>query len=519
MPDFPGPGSGAGSGATFTPRGVGWTPLRGALDWWTTLILSSVDEEVWEQLVRLLAVEQPWEISVPGDRPLRFELSRRSTGIVAKGDGLYLVIADPQVECVRLQYGVQIQWQGSLLSHSDTGLDVIRALRPSLWSALFPSAGATPSEVVRWVMPHTRVGRVDYAMDVAVVGPREAAEWEVDCWFAGESHTAVLDRFATHCASRTSEAHTALLGDAKTGRTWYVGSTALYRVYERSKHTQDGHWPVLAQTLRRRGWDGEAPVLRAEVEVKREWQETQTCGCEACRARVVELRAVGEPIEVDALPIRRWTEDEALEHAQGLARELFDRTRETVAEGHWLRTPTKLRPVSPMWCAVQAAVDGLVANDNESGGIVAEIRSVQKKMIRARRMKTATRAVDDLRSVGVVGDATESRASEVVAEVIEELVAQADARAEAVRELRRLDDAVACGEVTRADAGRRRDEILRDQGRAFARVLRARWRAGIEGPVSVIRRAEACEGVLPDRERLLAAARVLRQADVRAVAV
>jgi hypothetical protein len=117
----------------------------------------------------------------------------------------------------------------------------------------------------------------------------------------------------------------------------------MYRVYERSKHTQDGHWEILTATLKQLGWDGKAPVLRAEVEVKREWQQTQSCECSACAERLREAHAAGQLRDAEVWPIREWTQREALAHAAGLAASLFERTRDTA---RWSIRSTPLSFVS-----------------------------------------------------------------------------------------------------------------------------------------------------------------------------
>ena len=505
--------SGAGkTGESFTPPppssqwGAAWCALRGAVDWWTDLLRPRVDQEVWEELVWLAESEQPWEIAT-GDAPLRLTVSKRGVSLVAKGDGLYVVIAAPDAPEAKIHYGVEIQWQGKLLSASATGLDLITSLTPWVWSSLYPTAAETREGVVEALQKHSRVGRVDYACDVVCDG--EGAESAIDRWYAGESHTRVLARFATHCRSSSSEGHTALLGDRKKGRTWYVGSTAMYRVYERSKHTQDGHWEILAATLKQLGWDGKAPVLRAEVEVKREWQQTQSCECSACAERLRAAHAAGQLRDAEVWPIREWTQREALAHAAGLAASLFERTRDTDDTGELAHAPPKERPTSPMWVAVQACPARIV--DGSVEGVVTMLRSVQGKLFRAKRIKTALRAIEDLRTVGATADdaAHGSSAAETVAVVLEALRESAEQRQRDAS----LISGYTAGTVEDRDAAQRSiDSDLR-------RAATARARAGCESlKLGDELLTEITTGKSSDWDRLVDAISVLRGEAVVAVA-
>lgn len=497
--------SGAGNtGDAFTPPPPGsqgraaWSALRGAVDWWTDLLRPRVDQEVWDELVWLAESEQLWEIPT-GDAPLRLTLAKRGISITAKGDGLYIVIAAPDAPEAKIHYGAEVQWQGKLLSASATGLDVISTLTPWIWSSLYPSAADTREGVVEALQKHSRVGRVDYACDVICDG--EGAESAIDSWYAGESHTRVLARFATHCRSSSSEGHTALLGDRKRGRTWYVGSTAMYRVYERSKHTQDGHWEILTGTLKQLGWDGKVPVLRAEVEVKREWQQTQSCECSACAERLREAHAAGQLRDAEVWPIREWTQREALAHAAGLAASLFERTRDTDDTGELAHAPPKERPTSPMWTAVQACPARIV--DGSVEGVVTKIRSVQAKLFRAKRIKTALRAIEDLRTVGATADdaAHGSSATETVAVLLE---AMRSAEEQRQRDAKLVSSRLKCTDEELGAARHRIDSDLR-------RAATARARAGCESlKVGDRRLAEITTGLSADWDRVVDAVAVLR---------
>ena len=143
---------------------------------------------------------------------------------------------------------------------------------------------------------------------------------------------------------------------------------------------------------------------RCEVQVDRShWQRDQTCGCERCGGR----------------PITAWTEDEAMAHVEGIAKGLFERCRHTEGSED---EPTKLRPTSPLWTAVldgtsQLATDGCPQ-------VVAQLRCVQRKLLRERRLRTAANAIHDLIAVGLADPtgpdgATIATPSEVIAAVME----------------------------------------------------------------------------------------------------
>lgn len=380
--------------------GVVRRPVRAAVDWWVTHFRLRVAGDTYGQLVA--AAGGDVAIVVNGSA-LHLRVTHQRTRVVLQGDGLHLVVADPAVQRADQtggqhgeHYGATLQYQGKLLSTGDTGLDVVRAVRPAVWALLYP--GLSHAEVER----HTRVGRMDFAVDVEHKG--DGAELAVDEFYEGESATAVYANFATHTSAGSTSQRLQILGGKTNGRTFYTGKSPLYRVYEREKHTGDGHWEVLLETLKRRGYDGTSPLLRCEVQVDRSnWQRDQTCGCDWCGGR----------------PITEWTEDEAMAHVEGIAKGLFERCRHTEGSGD---EPAKLRPTSPLWTAVLDGTSQLV--DDGQPQVVAQLRCVQRKLMRGRRIAAAANAIHDLIAVGLddaqaEGDSDTATPSEVLAAVME----------------------------------------------------------------------------------------------------
>lgn len=487
-------------GPAFTPPSphLGLHVVRGAIDWWTTLMLERIDQEVWEELEGYAASDQLLEIPVGEDDPLRLELGMRRWSLVAQGDGLYIEIAKPDAPPSKVHYGVTIQYQGKLLSTGETGLDVIQRLRPWLWFALFPTAGDSREEVVARLQPFTRAGRVDYAVDVAHVTPD--AEARIDAWYARESASAVYNRFATHCSARRSSAHANLLGSKAHGRTWTVGSDPKYRIYERDKHTGDGHWEVLKETLKRCGWDSRSPILRAEVQVQRTWQEGQVCDCDSCRAAATEQQL---PQTVEGYPVKLWTEDQAIAHASGTALRLFERTRDTADDPLSMLLPAKERPMSPLWEAVVSGTDRIVPRGMDR--CVAELRCVQKKLFRERRVKTMLRAVDDLQAVGLTDGSDSSQPHEVWIAAMRADLAAADQFKQEAAEREILQRGPRSPEESK-----RLDELERSLLRRKRAITSARQRFGhksLKAPEWHLALVE--NGVHPGRERLMAAINAL----------
>ncbi len=438
--------------------GVVRRPVRAAVDWWVTHFRLRVAGDTYGQLVA--AAGGDVAVVVDGSA-LHLKVTHQRTRVVLQGDGLHLVVADPAVQRADQtggqhgeHYGATLQFQGRLLSTGDTGLDVVRAVRPAVWALLYP--GLTFAEVER----HTRVGRMDFAVDVEHKG--DGAELAVDAFYEGESATAVYANFATHTSAGSTSQTLQILGGKTNGRTFYTGKSPLYRVYEREKHTGDGHWEVLLETLKRRGYDGTSPLLRCEVQVDRSrWQRDQTCGCDRCGGR----------------PITEWTEDEAMAHVEGIAKGLFDRCRHTEGGED---EPAKLRPTSPLWTAVldgtsQFATDGCPQ-------VVVQLRCVQRRLLRERRITTAANAISDLCAVGLNDEQEYAKPSEVLASVIDRLI-----------------------------VGRSMDEAIH---RELQRANRARYRVGLQ-PSEALH--EQIRSGWSDDERLHKALLVLRgESDVDA---
>ena len=376
--------------------------IRGAVDWWVTHFRLRVGLDTYAGLVASAGgVVEVVERS--SGEVLHLSVTHQKTRVVLRGDGIHLVVADPAVQRADQtggqhgeHYGATLQYQGSLLSTGDTGLDVVRAVRPAIWALLYP--GLTHAEVEKY----TRVGRMDFAVDVVHEGT--GAELAVDAFYEGESATKVYGHFATHTSAGNTSQTLQILGDKTNGRTFYTGKSPLYRVYEREKHTGDGHWEVLLETLKRRGYDGTSPLLRCEVQVDRSnWQRGQTCDCERCKGRSVT----------------EWTEDEAMAHVEGLAKGLFERCRHTEGGAD---VAAKLRQSSPLWTAVLDGTAQLV--DDGHPQVVAQLRCVQRKLLRERRLRTTANAIHDLIAVGLVdptgpAGATTATPSEVIAAVME----------------------------------------------------------------------------------------------------
>jgi hypothetical protein len=408
--------------------------VRAAVDWWVTHFRLRVSGDTYGQLVA--AAGGVVEVVERGSgEVLHLKVTHQKTRVVLQGDGIHLVVADPAVQRTDQtggqhadHYGATLQFQGRLLSTGDTGLDVVRAVRPAVWALLYP--GLSHAEVER----HTRVGRMDFAVDVEHKG--DGAELAVDEFYEGESATAVYANFATHTSAGSTSQTLQILGGKTNGRTFYTGKSPLYRVYEREKHTGDGHWEVLLETLKRRGYDGISPLLRCEVQVDRShWQRDQTCGCDRCAGR----------------PITEWTEDEAMAHVEGIAKGLFERCRHTEGSED---EPAKLRPTSPLWTAVldgtsQLATDGCPQ-------VVAQLRCVQRRLLRERRITTAANAMSDLCAVGLHDGQDYAKPSEVLASVIDRLLDGCSTDAAIHRELQRANRA-------RYRMGLQPSEALKDQ--------------------------------------------------------
>lgn len=393
--------------------------MRAAVDWWVTHFRLRVSGDTYAGLVA--SAGGVVEVVERGSgEVLHLKVTHQKTRVVLQGDGIHLAVADPAVQRADQtggqhgdHYGATLQYQGKLLSTGDTGLDAVRAVRPAIWSLLYP--GLSHAEVER----HTRVGRMDFAVDVVHEG--HDAERAVDEFYEGESATRVYGHFATHTSAGNTSQTLQILGDKTNGRTFYTGKSPLYRVYEREKHTGDGHWEVLLETLKRRGYDGTSPLLRCEVQVDRSnWMRGQTCDCQRCQG----------------CPLTEWTEDEAMAHVEGNARALFERCRHTEGSES---VAAKLRPTSPLWAAVVEGTSQLATEGCPQ--VVAQLRAVQRRLIRSRRIATAVNAMSDLCAVGLHDGQDHAKPSEVVAVVVQQFLANHSTEAGIHREAQRANRA------------------------------------------------------------------------------
>lgn len=339
-------------------------------------------------------------------------------------------------------YGVEVQLQGSLFSSAESGGDYLAAV---VWDALARWLyGDRWSDPTREVDVYTRVGRLDVAADAAFVG--DDGERFVSWGIYGDGHTGeAFGRWSTRArAARVEETVTresdaaaaerwqgvtgrrSLLGKETAGRTLYLGSAAyaLLCVYERSKKT-DGDWSVLAPTLRACGWDGESPVVRAEVRVSRRWLADQVLRGPDGRALFTRPGTVeGSPEHARA--VADLTVLEVLEHLPGLVAELPSRFRHTDPTSTVRRRD---RPSSAWW----SAVSGSLASWRSGSGSVARVVST-------RRVAAAARTVSALRSgfVRLVGLRGARDIREVLREVLDAWDAPdfRDGREEQIRRVR-----------------------------------------------------------------------------------
>jgi hypothetical protein len=359
--------------------------LRVALDWAKVLIRQWVTGQCWKR------VEQ-WcdagtvDLVVPGTGrvlPLRARRTMRGEAVLS-GSGVRIVVrraavyrrpttrpADPvqavteqarvvaevvalEAELAQQPYGVEFDVQGAALSASVDGLDVLEDVRSAVEALLFRHAGATPVARRAVLAPHTFLGRWDLAVDAAARGLR-ASEWIERGLYRGghldraradwktrvrcESTAQMVEREAVEQAATVRElvdvgqAELArLVGNRRLGRTLYLGTApAFARVYERDKHTRDGHWEVLAATLRQDcGWDGVSRVVRFELEAQRQWMRDQ------------EIERDGETVRLHTLPL-----DDVLAALPVIVRQLAERY--THCEGG---------QVSAWWTAVRAGLRG-----------------------------------------------------------------------------------------------------------------------------------------------------------------
>jgi hypothetical protein len=155
-----------------------------------------------------------------------------------------------------------------------------------------------------------------------------------------------------------------------------------------------------------------------------------------------------------------------------------------------------------MWAAVQACSARLV--DGSVEGVVTALRSVQSKLFRAKRIKTALRAIEDLRTVGATADdaANGSSASEVIASLIDALREESEARRRDAKLVSRRCN----GTAEEIEAAQRRIDL------DLRRAATARFRAGCESlRLDDSRRIEIASGVSQDWELLIDAQAVLRR--------
>jgi hypothetical protein len=312
-------------------------PLRAALDWCTLLYRVFVSAKVFKHL-HAIATEGSRVVGITTPQgetiPLDVRVMGNDAAVLLKAPGIWCKVKNPAVRPQNdgsKDDGVELQVQGATLAaQSDNGIGTILAIRSGINGLLFRHWGNTRGDRQTALRPHVRPGRFDVAFDVAVIGP-DARGWiESELFAHGNLTTATraivtrarrpktvadVTEHVTECDRKTERPERITgrqQGTEKAGRTLYVGSQVCLRIYEKDKEPSDTS-KVLRSTLKSScGWDGQAPVLRWEVEVKRDWFRDQIALID------------GQAIRGDTL-----TADDFLENASIFARTVLSRFRHT----------------------------------------------------------------------------------------------------------------------------------------------------------------------------------------------
>lgn len=285
-------------------------PLRCALDWCTLMYLPHVSGHVWKTLLKLTKPGGFGMVDMAHGEE-RVALRVRDVGagaaIVLQGFGIYVKVANPFMRVQRAAkttgrvYGVDMQVQGTALSASLTGVDVVQWAKTAIESTLFLHAGPTPEKRAETLRQSCFPGRWDVAVDVMLRNPADerslvapVSEADPQQWidseiFADGNLDDANSRVSTRArkpkaAARVKQDYTEhdtargtrLVGKESTGRTLYRGGAIVELcVYERARKT-DGDWKILAATLQQKcGWDGKSPVMRYEIRCMRPWFRDQ----------------------------------------------------------------------------------------------------------------------------------------------------------------------------------------------------------------------------------------------------
>ena len=284
--------------------------LRCALDWCTLLYLTHVSGQVWKALLKLTKAGEFGILDlVHGEQRVACRVREVSGGaaVILQGFGFWVKVANPFLRAQRAAkatgklYGVEMQVQGTALSASTTGLDVVAWGKAALEAALYRHAGPTPEARAETLKTSCFPGRWDVAVDVALKCPvpqrsRDAplpvadpqtwidseifADGNLDDANARVSTRARKPKAAAKVKPDYAESETAIgtrmVGKQATGRTLYRGGSIVELcIYERARKL-DGDWKILEGTLKGHcGWDGRSPVMRFEVRCMRPWFRDQ----------------------------------------------------------------------------------------------------------------------------------------------------------------------------------------------------------------------------------------------------
>lgn len=298
--------------ARLDESGVSYQHIRTAIDWARLLF---AHEPTLERLADLWPA--PHE-----DRPTRaietcstrIELNARAMGdtlvLSRKEAGVRIVIRRPssvEIDPVQQQqqtYRVEVDIQGTLLSGSKSGWDVLSDVRAAVEALVYGDQAETPEELRAILAPRTFAGRFDIAFDCAVQGDDgRADEWIEHGIYRGGHLDEARASWSSRSRSRKGVARidgedpkgdesgeeelkpikdedkTRLLGTYAKGRTLYFGSPELLmlRVYERDK-LEHGDWEILKETLLGCGWNSKDRLIRAEFVIQRAWLRDQRIG-------------------------------------------------------------------------------------------------------------------------------------------------------------------------------------------------------------------------------------------------